>query len=45
MTDLHEIGVVAGLEGIEAILKEGNETSLNIYFIVPSHIPCAPDLD
>lgn len=45
MTDLHEIGVVAGLEGIEAILKEANETSLNIYFIVPSHIPCAPDLE
>lgn len=45
MTDLHEIGVVAGWEGIEAVLKEANETSLNIYLIVPSHIPCAPDLE
>lgn len=45
MTDLHEIGVVAGLEGIKAILKEAAATSLNIYWIVPSHIPCAPDLE
>lgn len=45
MTDLHEIGVVAGLEGIQAILKEAEETTLNIYFIVPSHIPCAPNLE
>lgn len=45
MTDLHEIGVVSGLEGIKAVLKEAEETSLNIYFIVPSHIPCAPRLE
>lgn len=45
MTDFHEIGVVSGLEGIKAILKEAEETSLNIYFIVPSHIPCAPSLE
>lgn len=45
MTDLHEIGVVSGLEGIKAVLKEAEETSLNIYFIVPSHIPCAPKLE
>ena len=45
MTDFHEIGVVSGLEGIKAILKEAEETSLNIYFIVPSHIPCAPHLE
>ena len=45
MTDLHEIGVVSGLAGIKAVLKEAEETSLNIYFIVPSHIPCAPKLE
>lgn len=45
MTDFHEIGVVAGLEGIKEILKEASETSLNIYWIVPSHIPCAPNLE
>lgn len=45
MTDIHEIGVVSGLEGIEAVLKEGKETDLNIYFVVPSHIPFAPNLE
>ncbi|MDO5409847.1 MAG: adenine deaminase C-terminal domain-containing protein [Lachnospiraceae bacterium] len=45
MTDLHEIGVVAGIDGIRAILEEAKETSLNIYWIVPSHIPCAPNLE
>ena len=32
MTDLHEIGVVAGLEGIEAVLEEAEATDLKIYF-------------
>ncbi|MCH3916081.1 MAG: amidohydrolase family protein [Spirochaetia bacterium] len=45
MTDLHEIGVVSGLEGIEAVLEEGKETDLNIYFVVPSHVPFAPNLE
>ena len=39
MTDLHEIGVVSGLEGIEAVLKENEITDLNLYFVVPSHVP------
>lgn len=45
MTDLHEVGVVSGLEGIEAVLKEAEETDLKLYFIVPSHVPFAPDLE
>ena len=45
MTDLHEVGVVSGLEGIEAILKEAEATDLKIYFIVPSHVPFAPNLE
>lgn len=36
MTDLHEIGVVAGIEGIEAVLDEAAETALKLYFVVPS---------
>ncbi|MBO4352461.1 MAG: adenine deaminase, partial [Eggerthellaceae bacterium] len=32
MTDLHEIGVVSGLEGIEAIIEENEITDLNLYF-------------
>lgn len=45
MTDFHEIGVVAGLEGIEAILEEAKKTDVRYYFVVPSHIPFSPDLE
>lgn len=45
MTDLHEIGVVSGLDGIEAVLDEAKDTDLKIYFVVPSHVPFAPDLE
>ena len=45
MTDLHEIGVVAGLEGIEAVLDEAAETDLKLYFVVPSHVPFSPRLE
>ena len=42
MTDLHEVGVVSGLPGIEAVLEENEITDLNLYFVVPSHVPsCA----
>ena len=45
MTDLHEIGVVSGLEGIAAVLDEAKDTDLAVYFIVPSHVPFAPNLE
>ena len=45
MADLHEIGVVSGLEGIEAILDEAAMTHLKIGFVVPSHVPFSPDLE
>lgn len=45
MTDLHEIGVVSGLEGIEAVLKEAEATDLKVYFVVPSHVPFSPNLE
>ena len=45
MTDRHEIGVVAGLEGIEAVLEEAAETDLKLYFVVPSHVPFSPRLE
>ncbi len=45
MTDLHEIGVVAGLEGIEAVLEEAKATDLKLYFVVPSHVPFSPNLE
>lgn len=45
MTDLHEIGVVSGLEGIEATLEEAKQTDLSLYFVVPSHVPFSPNLE
>ncbi len=45
MTDFHEIGVVSGLDGIKAVLKEAEATDLKIFFIVPSHVPFAPNLE
>lgn len=45
MTDLHEIGVVGGLEAIEAVLKEAESTDLKLYFVVPSHVPFSPNLE
>ncbi|QGP92626.1 Adenine deaminase [Neomoorella glycerini] len=45
MADMHEVGVVGGMEAIEAVLAEAAGTPLKIYFIVPSHIPFAPGLE
>jgi adenine deaminase len=45
MTDLHEIGVVCGLEGIEATLEEAKQTDLSLYFVVPSHVPFSPNME
>lgn len=45
MTDLHEIGVVGGLEAIEAVLQEAEDTDLKLYFVVPSHVPFSPNLE
>ena len=45
MTDLHEVGVVGGLEAIEAVLKEAEATDLKLYFVVPSHVPFSPNLE
>lgn len=44
-TDLHEIGVVTGMEGIDAALAEGRETPVKFYFVVPSHVPFSPGLE
>lgn len=45
MTDLHEVGVVSGLQGIEAVLEEAKATDLKVFFIVPSHVPFSPNLE
>lgn len=45
MTDLHEIGCVAGVEAIEAMLDEAADLPLEIKFMSPSHIPFSPGLE
>lgn len=45
MADMHEVGVVGGMEAIEAVLNEAKATDLKIYFVVPSHVPFAPGLE
>ena len=44
-TDLHEIGVVTGMAGMEAALREGQQTPLKHYWVVPSHVPFSPGLE
>ncbi len=44
-TDLHEIGVVGGMEAIDVALEEVRRTPLKCYFVVPSHVPFAPGLE
>jgi adenine deaminase len=44
-TDLHEIGVVRGVAGMDAALAEGKATPLKFKFVFPSHIPFSPGLE
>jgi adenine deaminase len=44
-TDLHEIGVVTGMEGMEAALSEGKQTPVKFFWVVPSHVPFSPGLE
>jgi adenine deaminase len=44
-TDLHEIGVVGGIDAMNAALEEGKQTPLKYYWVVPSHIPFSPGLE
>lgn len=45
MADMHEVGAVGGLDAMEAVLSEAADIPLKTYFVVPSHIPFAPDLE
>jgi adenine deaminase len=44
-TDLHEVGVVGGIDAMDAALEEGKKTPLKYYWVVPSHIPFSPGLE
>ena len=45
MSDMHEVGVVGGMEAIEHVLKEVEDTPLKLFFVVPSHVPFSPMLE
>ena len=44
-TDLHEIGVVGGVDAMKVCLEEGKKTPLNYFWVIPSHIPFSPGLE
>lgn len=44
-TDLHEVGIVGGMEAIDAMLAEGRQTPLHWFFVVPSHVPFSVGLE
>lgn len=44
-TDLHEIGVVGGIDAMNAALEEGKQTLLKFQWVVPSHVPFSPGLE
>jgi adenine deaminase len=44
-TDLHEIGVVGGIEAMQAALEEGMQSPLKYFWVIPSHIPFSPGLE
>lgn len=41
VTDPHEIANVCGTEGIKYMICDGRQTPLDIFFMLPSSVPCA----
>jgi adenine deaminase len=39
------VAVVGGLEAVQEILEEAEESLLKIYFVIPSHVPFSPGLE
>ena len=44
-SDFHEIGVVGGMDAMNAALEEAEQTPLKYHWVVPSHIPFSPGLE
>ena len=42
VTDPHEIANVMGVKGIEYMIKDARQTPLDVYFMLPSSVPCTP---
>ncbi|MEM3948788.1 MAG: amidohydrolase family protein, partial [Zestosphaera sp.] len=45
VTDFHEVGLVAGVRGIKAMMDEARKTPLRLYFLVPVKLPFHPGLE
>ena len=45
ITDIHELANVLGIRAIELILEESKNIPLNMFIMVPSCVPAAPNID
>ncbi len=41
-TDPHELANVAGIPGIEYLIQDARQTPLDVFFMLPSSVPCVP---
>jgi adenine deaminase len=44
-TDFHEIAIVGGIQGVNAVLDEAAKTFARFHWVVPSHVPFSPGLE
>ena len=44
-SDFHEIGVVGGMEAMEAAVEESKSSALKFNWVMPSHVPFSPGLE
>ena len=44
-SDFHEIGVVGGMDAMEAIVEESKKSALKFKWVMPSHVPFSPGLE
>ncbi|CAM3046557.1 adenine deaminase [Lactiplantibacillus plajomi] len=42
VTDPHELANVAGIAGIEYLIQDARQTPLDVFFMLPSSVPCVP---
>jgi len=42
VADPHELANVEGINGIEYMIKDSRQTPLDVYYMLPSSVPCTP---
>lgn len=42
VADPHELANVEGIKGIEYMIKDARQTPLDVYYMLPSSVPCTP---